>query len=363
MKVVIERDDFLGILKNLILAVDVTNKSGKPILTQIHVRGLQDRVLFSANNLEIGIVLTAKAQTELPGNCTFSAKRMLELIKNYKKGKNVVLTVLDGERLQVSQGRSRCLLNTMDPEQFPSIPYFKSDEYMPLEPKALAEALSSVFYCVSKDETRPALTGILLEPGEQEGMMRVVATDGHRISCIKVPGILTESFILSMESCKTLMKLLKETEELGIKIGNGYINLCLDDGVVNCRLIARDYPAYRKIFPDGKAALISLTRKDTIDLCKRGMIFSGETSRLNFKAIDNKLVMTTKDSQSEAEENLPMLDTSAVSETLDFALNGTFLLQALEHLKEDDVTLRIYGGRLPIVVSEKNLTKALMPML
>jgi DNA polymerase-3 subunit beta len=362
MKVVIKKEEFLNLLKTLQDVTDVNGSRGRPILSQVHLHATENRILFSANNLETSMVVAVNGVADLPGQCTFSGKRMLDLVKNMKKDKNVVLTMQEDGRLLVSQGRSRYKMNTMDPTEFPLVNFYDTDKYMPVDPEAIIEALKDVFYCTSTDEARINLNGVYFEPGE-EGTSRAIATDGHRISVHKFPAVLKEGFILTNEACKKLLKILKDTEEVGLYVKDGFASFCLDFGVFNARTIAREYPPYRKIFPEGKAALISLPRLDTIEMCKRGSIFSGDSSRLSFTVNSENIVMTTKDSLAEAEEAVPLAQPSEVSEEISFGINAFYFLQALEHLKEDVITLRIYGKSRPIVVSEKNVTKAVMPMV
>lgn len=362
MKVVIKKEEFLKILKSLQDVTDATGMRGRPILTQIHLHAMNDRILFSANNLESSMVMAVEGTAELPGQCTFSGNRMLELVKNMRKDKNVVLTLLEDGRLLVSQGRSRYKMNTMDPTEFPLVKFYDTDKYIPVDPEALLDAIKDVFYCASVDETRVNLNGVYFEPAE-EGTARAVSTDGHRISVHKLPAVFNDSFIIPSPACKKLIKILKETDEVSLYVADGFVSFCLDFGVFNARLIAREYPQYGKIFPEGKPILISIDRKDTIEMCKRGSIFSGDSSRLNFTANPERLEMTTKDSLAEAEEFTPLISPSEVEEPVNFGLNAFYFLQALEHLKEDVVTLRIYGSSRPIVVSETNLTKAIMPMV
>lgn len=363
MKVAIDRDEFLGLLKTLILAVDTKRLKGTPILTQIKMEGRQERCLFSSNNTEFGVIKTLKANTELPGSCTFPATKMLELIKNFKKGNNVVLTLMEDNRLKVSQGRSRYLINTMNPESFFDVPFFKTDDYSPIDPEAVRDAIKSVYYCISNQEIRPALMGVYFEPGNQEGTIRVVGCDGHRLSCIKIPGVINEPFIVPANTCDALIKILPNTEELGIFSKNGEANFCLDDGVLHSRTIAREYPDYKKIFPSGKHALLVFCKDDMIDVCKRTKLFSGDSFRLNFEVKDKSISITTKDDISEVEEEVVLLDESKFEASFSFAMNANYLLQALEHLKEESISLRIYGGRSPIEIAEKNLTKAILPMV
>lgn len=362
MKVVIDRDELLGILKTLNLAVDNNSTTGRIILSHIRIDGLEGRCIFSATNLQLGILQTVKATTELPGKCTVNAKRLFELIKHFEKKKNIVLTIMEDGRLRVSQGRSRYLLNTMKADDMPAIPYFKTEDYMPIDPQSIHDALSHVLYAVSVDETRINLNGVLFDPAE-EGTMRVVSTDGHRLACIKIPGVIDKQVIIPTEACKVLLKLIKGAEEIGIKMGDGQMNVCLENGVIDFRTIARNYPEYRKIFPTGKHLLVKISRKDTIDAVKRMRIFSGDSHRLTFSVEEKSLIVTARDRDADVTEELPVLDLDGFEEPFQISMNATFFLQAFEHLRDDEVSLRIYGNRRPVEIAERNLTKVIMPMV
>lgn len=361
MKISVSQEVLLDLLKTLILCTD-NSPTAKPIASNIKIEAYKDRALLYANSPHSSMIKTLSAESDLPGMCTFPAQKILELVKNLKKDKDIKLTLQEDGRLRVSQGRAKYMLNSMDPKDFPKVPFFKSDEYVPIAPEAILEAIDTTLYTINKDDIRPALQGVFFEPSEEEGFFRAVTTDGLRLSSVKLPGVIKESFILSLETCKVLMKILPTAEELGIKYDDAFAYFCLEDGVFNGRVVARDFPNYRKIFPTAKPMLAKIPRKDIIDICNRAKLFSGQAHKLEFHFEKDKLLIKTKDEIAEVCEEIPLAEGSEILDHISLGVNATFILQAFQKLKDDFVTLRIHGTKSPIVISEKNVTKVVMPI-
>lgn len=361
MKIAIQQETLISLLKTMILCTD-QSPNGKPIFSNIKIEAYKDRALFYAYNMQGSMIKTVEATSDLPGMCTFPAKKVFELVKNLTKGKNVNLTLQEDGRLRVSQGKARYLINSMDPKDFPKVTYFKSDEYTPIDPAVIMEAIDATFYTINKDDIRAALQGIFFEPSDKDGFFRAVATDGHRLSCINLPGVIKESFIVSMETCKILMKILPDAEELGIKYDDNQVFFCLEDGIFNGHLIAREFVQYRKIFPTSKPALVNITRSDMIEKCNRLKGFSGSGNKLELQINTSGILIKAKDENTEAFEEVKLEEGSEVQAEMVLGLNAEFILQALQKLKGDNITMRIHGVRSPIVISEKNLTKIIMPL-
>ena len=73
----------------------------------------------------------------------------------------------------------------MDPKEYPEIPSFPADggedvSQITLNGDALRYAFEKTSFAMSKEEMRPAMMGTLFD-FEEDGL-RVVATDGHRLS-------------------------------------------------------------------------------------------------------------------------------------------------------------------------------------
>ena len=88
----------------------------------------------------------------------------------------------------------------------------------------LKDGLRKTAYAISTDETRYILNGLYFEPGDQ-GKVRVVATDGHRLSLVEreLEGDfkLKKGVILPRKGLLELRRLIEEAPDAECFLGFG----------------------------------------------------------------------------------------------------------------------------------------------
>ena len=120
--------------------------------------------------------------------------------------------------LEVRSGPSEFRIVGLPAEDFPALPRF---EKVAVRRREAARTCSSMiertFFAVSNDETRYNLNGVFFEPAPE--VLRLVATDGHRLSLAEraMGGTfgLKRGVILPKKGLQELKKLLAEAVEAG----------------------------------------------------------------------------------------------------------------------------------------------------
>lgn len=362
MKITLDKKDLLESLKLLALSLGAKKDTVRPIYQQIKIECFKNKTLFMTTNGESYTIKGIKTDSDLPGSCTCDGHKLISLVDNLKKDTPITLYLNDKEHLVVKQGRSSCKLNSFRVESFPVGKFFKEEEYFPMDPQELAKAISSVIYCVNPDEFNRPITGVLIEPFK-EGMIRVVGTDGRRLAAYAAPGVINESFIIPFETANNLMKLCEKSENLGMLIEEGMLYILLDDGVFNCRLIAKEYPDYRRLFPSNKDTVLVFDREEMVSACKRIRLFGGKDERVSFLIKKDKVVLEGREHNAEMTEEVELREGSNVHSDIDMSFNPSYLFDTCKNLKEKEVHMMVYGARSPVVFSEKNVTKLVCPRI
>lgn len=119
---------------------------------------------------------------------------------------------------------------------------------------ALILGLRSVAGCMSKDNSRYAIAGVLVEPAEDG--LRLVATDGHCLAIAFVPAFkiegLTRPVILSGEAIRALTARRATTKgrmEPDIQINHAGVAIRHETGVSRFKHVAGQFPPYRGVIP------------------------------------------------------------------------------------------------------------------
>src|SRR3990170_6677629 len=132
-----------------------------PILGNILLRASKTKLTVAATNLEISTSVSVGAQTEKEGEITVPGRVLSEIVTNLSSG-NILLEA-EKEQLKIKAGSFSGSVLGINASDFPEVPHtINSKGAITLSQKDFSQALSSVIFASSVDETRPTLTGVLL---------------------------------------------------------------------------------------------------------------------------------------------------------------------------------------------------------
>jgi DNA polymerase III subunit beta len=224
-------------------------------------------------------------------------------------------------------------------------------------------------FAVSTDATRYHINGVYFEYLDT-GMMRMTATDGHRLSFmdnevfLKMPE-LKRGVILPKKGLNELRKLLTADEAtVGLAFERGYVFARLKDAYLFIRLIDGEYPDYRLVIPKSTDRLVKIDREVFNSALKRMSLLAHEKSRGVKLALQNG-VLTISSSNPDMGEAREEIDVDYQGEAMDVGFNSKYLLECLSILKSDQIEFRLKDRLSPGVLqgaSEKNHTYVIMPM-
>src|SRR5438128_2306485 len=170
----------------------VEKKSTMPILASVLLEALEEgKLRVTAFDLEIGVQTLHPAEIRKPGAVALKHKELFEIVRNLPEN-NVVLKREANNRVKLTSGAAEFNLVGQAAEDYPPFPRTGSDKLTPINSSDLLEMIEKTQFAISADETRHNLNGVYIE--STEGGVRMVATDGHRLSLITSK--LTETFNL-----------------------------------------------------------------------------------------------------------------------------------------------------------------------
>ena len=342
--------------------VVANEKSHVPQLSHVKIEVRDNQIIFTGTDLEIALVeVVAKNEGDKVGQCTVPVKSLLELVKNLSSVKPVTVELVDDKKLRIKQGSSQYSFMSTDPTIFPT-PELPLKGFSPISPESLVNAIESVDYAVFPDDTRGALGGILLEPTPDEGFIRAVASDGRRMATCKTIGVLKDPLVLSKKGAISIKKIVSESEEASILANDKNLFIALDNSTLIVRLLASAFPNYQAAFPQGGHHLVKLERDDTINLLKRISLFAGDKTSASIRMTvgPESIEFKVNQERGSALEELKPFDGSEIKSKVELLINPYFLQQALEKLKDDLITVRIYSDLSPILIFDKENTMALV---
>ncbi len=202
----------------------------------------------------------------------------------------------------------------------------------------LQDLISRTAFAVSTEESRPILNGVLWEIRPQQ--LRMVATNGHRLAMIDVPGELGEGatgdFILPPKALEQVRRVFPPDEEVEIGQGESHLAFRSPLASVSTRLIEGPYPNYDQVIPRDNDRVAVVDRVSLISALRRmAVVASDQTHRvkLSFNTALLRFTVQTPD-VGEGQDEIPVQYTG---DPLEIGFNSSYLLEILRYMPTDEV--------------------------
>lgn len=239
-------------------AAIVQSRNTVPIMANACLRAEGDRLEIVTSDLEVEF----RQQVELRSGGTLAttadARRLAALASAAEKGAQMKLSLGD-TRLTISSGRSRWVLPVLPADDFPVMGAGQMAKEVAMPAKDLAEALARVTPCISTEETRYYLNGILFHP--EEGQLRFAATDGHKLAAFTTdqsyPADAPE-IIVPRRYCEAMQRLAAgHGGTVSFAWDTGKIRATIGPATLTGKVIDGTFPDYRRVIPPtGEPALV-----------------------------------------------------------------------------------------------------------
>ncbi len=341
MKFTIAQTEFLDALQ--VVSSAVPNRTTLPVLSNILLEASEDKVELRATDLDLSISTKARASVKDAGALTVPAKKLFELVR--KLAKEELKIEAKDTTLNIGSKSGRYKFLCIRPEEFPAMPAVTPDVEVSLDADLLERLIRRTIYSVSTDETRPALNGALFQV--RDGELRVVATDGHRLSkasCKPAGGIDTPpkgDVIVPLKALNQVLRLLPTaTGPVKIGISKNHARFAIGETTLSTKLIEGPFPNYEQVLPKQNNKHLKVKREDFAQALERVSVFSDSLTRqvkLSLRPNKITLIVQTPDQGDATEE----LDAVYGSEDLDIGYNAAYLLDILRTMDSEEVDIRL----------------------
>lgn len=370
MKFTIERAVLLKTLSHVQSIVEKRNTI--PVLSNVKIEAMEDGISFKATDMDTEITEVVDAKTSETGATTAPAHMLYDIVRKLSDGSDVEITFPDEKgQLTIASGKSKFALSTIGVEDFPVISGDKLPTNFVMAKEELKDVIDRTQFAVSTEETRYYLNGIYVH-AKNEGetkVLRVVATDGHRLACVESPlpqgAENMNGVIIPRKTVGEVRKLLDDTkaENIDVSLSENKIRFMMEDITLTSKLIDGTYPDYERVIPTDNDKVLELGVKPLAEAVDRVSVVAERTRAIKVITNPNHITITTSspDLGSAQEEVEAKYD----SESLEIGYNFRYLLDILNEIKGDTVRISFADGSSPSVIhdtSDSSAIYVLMPM-
>lgn len=361
MKLQVTQENLNKALANV--ARIANSRTTLPILSNILLKTVNNRLSVAATNLDIAITHYIGAKVTQEGSITVPARLMQDFVNSLPTG--TITLELNDHKLHVSAGQYQSTINGVSAEDFPVMPAITSGTHWSLPAPVLKKGLQQTVLAASNDESRPTLTGIYFHTNKEQ--LYLAATDSYRLAEKSLTKLNEPANLLVPASAmQDLLRVLGDNEET-VEITNDeqQVLFKVSDVELVTRLIEGNYPDYKRLIPASFSTTATVKRSELSNITKVSSLFARESAgSVTFKVDETAQTISIHSVASQLGENTAEA-AAKVQGTGEITLNSRYLMDALGVIGGEEVDF-CFNGKLEACIlkgtKEKDYLHIIMPL-
>ena len=332
----------------------VEKRTTMPILSHVLMSSMDKGLLLEATDLENTVTVFCDAQTDGEFKVAVPAGILSDLVREIREDEEVSVTAAENNWIEVVTSSGSFRIAGLAADDFPRIPEISSEDLFQVSSEALEEMISRTVFSVSDDEMRRSLSGVFFERrGEQT--LRLVATDGHRLSFVdqKIEGLnLPKDILVPKKAVLETRKLLRLSKEVRIgSSGNFFVFELGDENLVFIsRVIDSEFPDYMQVVPVSTKNAVRVHAASLLLALRRVSLFSADNVKGGGRFIEmvfgeGNMLLGAYLNTGEGRESIPV---EYSGEEVRLGFNFTYFQDVLDALGSPEVIIGFSGHKNPV---------------
>src|SRR5512134_1242534 len=371
MNFTVDREQLIDVLTGIQGVAE--RRHTMPVLSHALMTVSGGNLAVVSSDLEIVVRCVQPVGKGEPGAIALPARKLLDISKVLPKESPVTVAAREGNYVEISAGRSHFRLAGLPAQEFPEMPDKPAGKAVSVDGGVFRTLSERVVPFASSDETRYNLAGILLERTgtEAESMLRMVATDGHRLAMadgevVNVGELLASRKILVPK--KGILEIRKLAESgpgsIDLSASEKFLFAAKGDTEVWVRLLDAEFPDYRQVIPKENLLTATVERDAFAEVLRRVGVMAPDkvhSVKLSFSGKQLEVSSTSPD-QGEARD---LLESEYEGPAMKIGFNGRYLQDAVAGVSEEKMVLQLKDEVSQVILrpeKERNYLAIVMPM-
>jgi len=369
MEIKIDRNEMFKTVSRVQSIIE--RRSNMPILSTVLLTAQEANVNVSATDLELGFQQIVSAEVIREGSVTISGRKLFEILK---ESKNPVIHIKEKENnwVFISDNIARFDLACLPADEYPAVIEPEDVPMIEVDGDILSEMINKTIYAVTLEEAGFKLSGVFIQKVAHEGsrFLRMVATDGHRLSMIDKAISDLESLeleggaMIPKKGMSEVNKLASEGEivQFGFKDKN-CVARC-ENAFLVMRLLETKFPDYHAVIPKREKYSITVNKVSLLEAMRKMLILSNERYRtVKISLEDNTMeLISTNPDLGEAQENI---EVDYQGERLEAVFNPRYFIDVLQSMESELVAMGFIDNSKPCMLrgdADEGFLGLIMPM-
>ncbi|MBQ6436146.1 DNA polymerase III subunit beta [bacterium] len=355
--------------KQLGLAVKAINKCLNrrphlPVLSGIHLIARDGQLVLMTTDLTAGLRIKIEAEITEDGEVTVSGKNFVEAVGFFDGEKTEMDFVAGSEdkEMMMKNGRDKVKIPVMN-DDFPAFAMTEGLNGVKKEVSFWKELVARVAFAASNDQSRPALTGILLKK-DSEGT-HIVCTDGFRLAIWQTKEQVSDNeelnIIVSAKAITDVVAIAEILEEKAVSLIHDEVGeqIWLEGERMTyfSKLINATYPPFEKIVPLDFSTEVSLNREEWLKNLSKASVFTKVDSNTVKMNIGDEVVEFSAVSLGDGSFQGQQEIAKKSGENLEISFNIKYLQDFLNTQECETIWLGCNGPLSPVMIKDPAQTE------
>ncbi len=334
----------------------VAPKTPIPILSNVLIEAVQDRIVLTSTDLTVGVRCTGAAKVIEEGSTTLPAKRFASLLRELTS-QHLEVSTNDKDVTQITCGTSTFRIRGLPKAEFPVLPDLSGATKITIAQSELKDLLYRTSFAVSKDDNRFMLSGVFCQIINNIALF--VGTDGKRLARAYFPvesdAEIDVECIIPIKAVDEIIKNLNHEEELAtLYLAQDKLAVEANDMLILTKLLTGEYPDVDRVIPVSSNIIVSCLRDELMTLLRQISLFTSEQNHsVRFTLMPSELNLNVNSIDiGEGKVSMPVDYSGA---RFDIAFNPSYFLDFLRHSRNEVITLGFTDSFNPVIIADGEL--------
>lgn len=350
---------FLCPQKVLMQAISIVQKSVSikatlPILKGVCLEATGNTLKMVGTDLEIGIENSIDVEVLEEGSAVIDARLFGEIIRKLPDSL-VEFTLLENNQINIKCENSEFNILSLSAADFPELPAIEEEYAFTIPQDLFRNMIRQTVFATSQDESRPILTGVLMEI--ENGALNMVALDGFRL-------VLRKGRIESRYNYKAVIpaKTLNEVsrvmsidadEPVHIVVTENHTLFTVGNTRIISRLLEGEFINYKQIIPKEYKSRVKINTRSLLSSIERASLLAkeGKNNLVKFMIKDELIIITSNSELGKVQEKISI---NLEGADLEIAFNSKYFAEALKVIDDEEVYLDFTTNISPGIIKPVN---------
>lgn len=318
-----------------------------PILEGVFIEASSEGLRLKCSDLMLQKECLLPATVEEEGKAIVPGKLFGEIVRKLPEA--IAEITLNGKSIDIKCGRAKSSIQCIEYEEFPEMRFQGSPFSVTLDHNDWKEMINQTVFATAQDDSKPILTGVLLELGEK---ITIVATDAYQFAMRSLPlkaPVPECSLVVPGKTMIEISRMMEETDQdVEITFTKTHVKVDINHSCLVARLLDGDYIKYRQILPKEQKTRVLIDRNELMESIDRAQLMAREgNNNIVMKFHDNHLVISANSFVGNINEEM---DVQINGEDLDIAFNPKFCMNILKCIDDEKIYMDFTSSISPCVI-------------